>query len=76
MKIASSALQLESSHTKSQHHEIRESLRIWAGDRRPDFENSGQTVLSQPSTTVQISEDAKAAQASASVSALSQPAAV
>lgn len=64
MKIASSALQLESSHTKSQHHEIRESLRIWAGDRRPDFENGGLTVGSQPSTTVQISEDAKAAQSS------------
>ena len=64
MKIASSALQLESSHTKSQHHEIRESLRMWAGDRRPDFENSGQTVRSQPSATVQISDDAKAAQSS------------
>lgn len=64
MKIASSALQLGSSHTKSQHHEIRESLRIWAGDRRPDFENSGQTARSQPSTTVQISEDAKTAQSS------------
>ena len=64
MKIASSALQLESSHTKSQHHEIRESLRMWAGDRRPDFENSGQTVRSQPSAAVQISDDAKAAQSS------------
>lgn len=64
MKIASSALQLESSHIKSQHHEISESLRIWAGDRRPDFENSGRTVRSQPLTTVQISEDAKAAQSS------------
>ena len=64
MRIASSALQFESSHTKSQHHEIRESLRFWAGDRRPDFENSGQTVRSQPSTTVQISDNAKAAQSS------------
>jgi hypothetical protein len=64
MKIASSALQLESSHTKSQHHEIRESLRFWAGDRRPDSENSAQTVRNQPSTTVQISDDAKAAQSS------------
>ena len=59
MKIASSALQLESSHTKSQQHEISESLRTWVGNRRPDFEGGGQSVLSQPSATVQISEEAK-----------------
>ena len=64
MKIASSALQLEASHTKSQHHEIRESLRFWAGDRRPDFDNGANAVRTQPSTTVQISDDAKAAQSS------------
>lgn len=62
MKIASSALQLESSHTKSQQHEISESLRTWVGNRRPDFEGGGQSVLSQPSATVQISEEAKSAQ--------------
>lgn len=64
MRIASSAVQLESSHTKSQHHEVSESLRTWVGSRRPDFENSGRAVSSRPSTTVQISEDAKAAQSS------------
>lgn len=64
MKIASSALQLESSHTKSQHHEIRESLRSWVGNRRPDFEGREPSVLAQPSSTVQISADAKAAQSS------------
>ena len=62
MKIASSALQLESSHTKSRQHEISESLRTWVGNRRPDFEGDGQSVLSQPSATVQISEEAKSAQ--------------
>ncbi len=64
MKIASSALQLESSHTKSQQHEIRESLRTWVGSRQPDLGNRAQNALSQPSATVQISEDAKAAQSS------------
>lgn len=64
MKIASSTLQLESSHTKSQHHEIRESLRTWGADRRPAFDTTGQTVRNQPSTSVQISDDAKAAQSS------------
>lgn len=67
MKIASSALQLESSHTQSQHREVRESLRSWIGDRRPDFENdrrstSGATSI--PSATVDISQDARAAQSS------------
>lgn len=64
MKIASSALQLESSHTKSQQHEIRESLRSWVGSRQPDLGNRAQNALSQPSAAVQISEDAKAAQSS------------
>jgi len=64
MKIASSALQLESSHLKSEHHEIRESLRSWVGNRRPDLAGSGQTISSQPAATVQISPEAKAAQSS------------
>lgn len=64
MKIASSALQLESSHLKSERHEIRESLRSWVGNRRPDLAGSGQTISSQPATTVQISPEAKAAQSS------------
>ncbi len=41
MRIASSTLQLESSHSQQQHHEISESLRMWVGDRRPDFEGNG-----------------------------------
>lgn len=64
MKIASSALQFESSHLKSERHEIRESLRSWVGNRRPDLAGRGQSVSSQPSTTVQISPEAKAAQSS------------
>ena len=41
MKITGSSLQLESSHYEFQRHEISESLRMWVGDRRPDFEGNG-----------------------------------
>lgn len=64
MKIASSALQLEASHQKSQHHEVKESLRSWVGNRRPDFENGGLAASIQPSANVDISSDARAAQSS------------
>lgn len=65
MKIASSALQLESSHAKSQSHEIRESLRAWVGNRRPDFENSQRHQLTaQAVDPVQISDAGKTAQSS------------
>ncbi|MFZ4536545.1 VCBS repeat-containing protein [Propionivibrio sp.] len=63
MKIASAALQLESSHLKTQHHEVRESLRAWIGDRRPDFEGNQRGRLSSPEP-VQISDAGKAAQSS------------
>ncbi|MFT3850810.1 MAG: VCBS repeat-containing protein [Propionivibrio sp.] len=63
MKIASSALQLESSHLKSQRHEIHESLRSWVGgNRRPDFEGTGRATSSPPSAIAQFSPEAKAAQ--------------
>ena len=62
MKIASSELQLDASHAKVQHHEIRESLRAWIGNR-PDFE--GQQGRPAPAAeTVHISEAGKAAQSS------------
>ena len=72
MKIASAALQLESSHVKQQHHELRESLRAWIGDRRPNFEGRAnqqplQQSLPQPlpaSDHVRLSNAGKAAQAS------------
>lgn len=60
MKIASAALQLESSHAKQQHHELQESLRAWIGDRRPDFESRGQAPL--PVTQVALSDAGKTAQ--------------
>lgn len=62
MKIASAALQMDSTHAKMQHHEVRESLRAWIGDRRPDFEGNGRVRLRVPE--VHISEAGKAAQSS------------
>ncbi|WP_301102308.1 VCBS repeat-containing protein [Propionivibrio sp.] len=64
MKIASTALQMVSSHSKVQQHEIRESLRSWVGNRRPDFEGSGRGNLPSPAPTVQISDAGKATQSS------------
>jgi hypothetical protein len=65
MKIASAALQLESSHVKLQHHEISESLRAWIGDRRPNFEGRpSQGSLPPPPEHVHLSASGKAAQSS------------
>ncbi|MBK7424419.1 MAG: VCBS repeat-containing protein [Propionivibrio sp.] len=63
MKIASSALQMESSHNKLQQHEIRESLRTWVGDRRPDFEGNQRARL-PAFDRVQLSDAGKTAQSS------------
>ncbi len=64
MKIASSAVQMESSHFSLQKHELKESLRVWLGDRRPDFEGSQRGRLSAPPPPppVQISDAGKVAQ--------------
>ena len=35
MKIASASLQMESSHVASRQHEVKESLRMWTGQRGP-----------------------------------------
>jgi hypothetical protein len=35
MKIASASLQMAATHTRSQQHEISESLKMWVGPRRP-----------------------------------------
>jgi len=36
MRIASAEMQMASSHASTQHHEVRESLRAWVGERRPE----------------------------------------
>lgn len=63
MKIASATLQLESSHAKLQHHELRESLRAWVGDRRPNFEGRPPQPPPRPEP-VHISDAGKAMQSS------------
>ena len=66
MKIASAALQLESTHAIQQEHQLSESLRMWTGNRRPNFEGSGQTRVAtqQPVPQVQLSDAGKTAQSS------------
>jgi hypothetical protein len=59
MKIASTTLQLASTHAASQRHEIRESLRMWTGNERPDFE--GRRAGLAAADQVRISDAGKAA---------------
>lgn len=62
MKIADTTIQMASSHASTQDREIRESLRMWVGDRRPDFEGRGQARGLPPAATVRISDAGRAAQ--------------
>lgn len=62
MKIVSSGMQMASTHASTQHHEIKESLRMWVGDRRPDFEGRGRPASRPPADAVRISDAGRAAQ--------------
>lgn len=62
MKIVSSGMQMASTHASTQHHEIQESLRMWVGERRPDFEGRGRPAAPRPVETVHISDAGRAAQ--------------
>lgn len=65
MKIDSASALLESSHSSLQRHELKESLRVWIGDRRPDFEgNPRPQPAGTAPTRVQISDAGQAAQSS------------
>lgn len=68
MRIASSTVQMDSSHSSQQEHELNESLRVWVGNRRPDFEGTQSKSRSLPtlSDSVQISNAGKSAQSSES----------
>ncbi|MDR0577264.1 MAG: VCBS repeat-containing protein [Candidatus Accumulibacter sp.] len=66
MRIASSALRLESEHSQSRQHEISESMRIWTGDRPPD---SGAEATNANPGRVNISDAGRAAQAAESAAA-------
>jgi len=64
MKIASSTVEMSSSHTSAQKYELNEKLRSWIGNQRPDFEGTSRLIQqpSLPSTAVQISEAGISAQ--------------
>jgi hypothetical protein len=61
MKIASSEMQMVSSHASMQRDEVRESLRMWTGTQRPDFEGRGNAIPAAERVT--LSDAGRAAQA-------------
>lgn len=62
MKIASSNILLTSQHSAIEKHTIRESLKMWAGNHRPDFEGQGAAQKTAPSAdVVRLSPEGKAA---------------
>ncbi|HSG23491.1 MAG TPA: VCBS repeat-containing protein [Azonexus sp.] len=67
MKIASANLQMASSHASLQKHEVKESLKMWVGQRRPDF--AGETNRGRPPLvdSVSLSDAGKAAQSADSI---------
>lgn len=66
MIIASAHLQMASSHASLLRHEVRESLNMWVGQRRPDFAGqAGQNPRAQPDS-VSLSEAGMAAQSAES----------
>lgn len=62
MKIASANLQMESSHLATQEHQVRESLKMWLGARRPDLEAETRNTPQPASPRVEISLAAQQAQ--------------
>ncbi len=62
MKIASANLQMASSHASLQRHEVKESLKMWVGQRRPNFAGDGRTGRPPQLDAVTLSEAGKAAQ--------------
>lgn len=63
MKIESSNILLSSQHSSIDKHTVKESLRMWVGDQRPDFEGrSRQQQNPTPATdSVRLSAEALAA---------------
>lgn len=81
MKIASSELQMASSHASLQQHEIKESLRMWVGPQRPDFPGDARSAANRPSPpppaapreTVTLSDAGLAAASTEGTSSLDEP---
>lgn len=73
MKIDTSAISLNATHSASAHDEVRETLRAWVGDKRPDFEamDGGQkNPPAVPAALVSISAAARDAGQAASATVL------
>lgn len=60
MRITSAEMQMASTHASQQHREVRESLRMWVGERRPEVEGGGRSR--PPGEQVTISDAGRAAQ--------------
>lgn len=67
MKIASSSLQMASSHVSLQQHEVSESLRMWSGQRRPEFAGDNNAAQRQRGDLVSLSDAGKSAQSADSI---------
>ena len=69
MKIDDFAIRMSADHTSERRHEVKESLRAWVGERRPDFEGRardagpGALRAALQAQRVSISDMARAAQA-------------
>ncbi|MBT9520472.1 MAG: VCBS repeat-containing protein [Dechloromonas sp.] len=61
MKIASSSLQMASSHASVQRHEVRESLKMWVGPQRPQFAGEDSRPRQARNDNVSLSDAGKAA---------------
>ncbi|MBS1189429.1 MAG: hypothetical protein H6R10_1221 [Rhodocyclaceae bacterium] len=61
MRITSANLQMAATHVASQRHEISQSLRMWVGNERPDFEGR-QGRQGPTADKAHISDAGKAAQ--------------
>ena len=67
MKIASADLQMASSHASLQQHEVKESLKMWIGQRRPNFPSDEPPNPPARAEIVNLSEAGKAAQSADSI---------
>lgn len=64
MKIAESSIVMQGSHTYLEKYEKSESLKMWVGDERPDFEGRSAKAAQLPAAKdfiLELSEQAKAA---------------
>ncbi|HXE40398.1 MAG TPA: VCBS repeat-containing protein [Azonexus sp.] len=69
MKIASANLDMASTHASSQRHEVKESLKMWVGQQRPDFAGERSRGRGAAGDRVSISEGGRAAQSADSIKA-------